>query len=156
NTPRPTSATLCAASYASVPFADSKIERHPLLIEAHVATGADQPRIQVATNGATRSLAIPPKPNAQGLSTNGGELLCLALATCYCNDIYREAETRNITVKRVEVHAQAEFGAIGEAAKRLVYRAAVEAVASEAQILDLMLHTDRVAEIQNTLRKGID
>jgi hypothetical protein len=31
-----------------------------------------------------------------GSSANGGELLCLALATCYCNDVYREAKKRGI------------------------------------------------------------
>jgi len=53
---------------------------------------------------------------------NGGELLCLAMATCYCNDIYREAATRAIEVIGVEVEAKAEFGAEGAPASRLSYR----------------------------------
>ena len=83
-----------------------------------------------------------------------GELLCLALATCYCNDIYREAEKLKIEVVRVEVEAFAEFGKAGMPASRLSYRAAVTARAPEEQIRALILQTDRVAEIQNTLRKG--
>jgi uncharacterized OsmC-like protein len=33
--------------------------------------------------------------------------LFLALASCYCNDIYREAAKRNIKVERVEVNCGA-------------------------------------------------
>ena len=85
---------------------------------------------------------------------NGGELLFLALATCYCNDIHREATKRGIEVTRVEVEVTGEFGAAGEPARGVTYRAKVEARASEKEIRDLMAHTDRVAEIQNSLRLG--
>ena len=40
----------------------------------------------------------------------------------------------------------------GSAAKNMSYNARVMAEASEEEILDLMRHTDTVAEIQNTLR----
>jgi uncharacterized OsmC-like protein len=83
-------------------------------------------------------------------------MLFLALATCYCNDIYREAAKQNILVHRVEVEVSGEFGdAPGSVAENVEYRAIVEAEASEQAILDLMKHTDRVAEIQNTLRQGM-
>jgi uncharacterized OsmC-like protein len=78
--------------------------------------------------------------------------LFLALATCYCNDIYREAAKRGLKVEHVEVEVAGEFGAEGEPARNVSYRAKVTAQASEAQIRELMSHTDRVAEIQNTLR----
>lgn len=76
----------------------------------------------------------------------------LALATCYCNDIYREAAKRGLRVEQVEVEVEGNFGAEGEPAKNVTYRAKVTAQASEAEIRELMSHTDRVAEIQNTLR----
>ncbi len=79
----------------------------------------------------------------------------LALATCYCNDIYREAAKRGIQVEQVQVEAEAQFGAEGEAASAVTYSARVVAHASEAQIRELMQHTDRVAEIQNTLRTAL-
>ncbi len=81
--------------------------------------------------------------------------MCVALATCYCNDIYREALKRNIQVEQVEVEVVSEFGAEGEPARAITYRARVAAHASAEAIQDLMQQTDRVAEIQNTVRKGL-
>lgn len=46
------------------------------------------------------------------------------------------------------------FGAAGEPATDIPYRARVVADADEDAIRDLMRHTDTVAEIQNTLRQG--
>jgi len=125
-------------------------------IEARLDNADRFQAVALSTDGSSKSLAIPARPTGGGSSVNGGELLCLALATCYCNDIYREAAKRNIAVLRVEVQAQAEFGGPGESATCLLYRATVEARASESDVRELMLHTDRVAEIQGTLRKGID
>ena len=76
----------------------------------------------------------------------------LALATCFCNDIYREAAKRGIEVERVEVDVDGQFGAEGEPATHVTYQARVVAHAAEAEIRNLMQHTDTLAEIQNTLR----
>lgn len=90
--------------------------------------------------------------NGLGSSVNGGELLFLALATCYCNDIYREAAKRGIRVESVEVEVAGEFGAAGEPATNVSYHARIAAYASADMIRQLANETDRVAEIQNTLR----
>ena len=121
-------------------------------ISARVENSLNAHHATVATNGNSRAIAIPPRESGLGSSANGGELLFLALATCYCNDIYREAATRGITVERVEVDVDGQFGAAGEPATQVTYRARVIADASEAEIEDLIRHTDSVAEIQNTLR----
>jgi organic hydroperoxide reductase OsmC/OhrA len=125
-----------------------------MLIAAHLENEHRRHAIELRTDGASHTIAVAPRPSEFGSSVNGGELLCLALATCYCNDLYREAERRNIEIVRVEVDAYAEFGAAGEPARSLRYCARVCARAAEQEIRDLMLHTDRVAEIQSTLRKG--
>ena len=127
-----------------------------MLIEAHVDNTRNAHVVSLRTNGATQALPVPGRPEAGGSAVNGGELLCLALATCYCNDAYREAAKRGIDVVRVEALAQAEFDAPGEPAKRMRYRATVHARAPQAAIRELMLHTDRVAEIQATLRQGME
>jgi uncharacterized OsmC-like protein len=121
-------------------------------IIATVENSKDNHQVTLQTNDNVHSIAIPPKSTGYGSSANGGELLFLALATCYCNDIYREAAKRNIQVERVEVSAEGDFGAEGEHAQNVNYRARVFANASEDEIRELMKFTDTVAEIQNTLR----
>jgi uncharacterized OsmC-like protein len=95
---------------------------------------------------------VASRDSGYGSRTNGGEFLCLALATCYCNDIYREADKRGISVERVEVEVNGDFGGPGDGASNVIFRAKVTADAPEAEIDDLMRYTDTVAEIQNTLR----
>ena len=121
-------------------------------ISAQIHNQAGQHEVRLTTNDQSRSLMIPPKATGFGSSANGGELLFLALATCYCNDIYREAAKRNVNVERVEVEVSGDFGGEGEPASNITYRAKVTAHGKEAEIRELMLQTDRVAEIQNTLR----
>ncbi len=110
--------------------------------------------ITLTTGENTRSIGIPPKASGFGSSASGGELLFLALATCYCNDIYREAAKRGMKVERVEVEVEGEFGAEGEPGRNITYHAWITAHASEVDIRELIRHTDTVAEIQNTLRQS--
>ena len=126
-----------------------------MTISAHVQNSEGKHSVTLATGDHVHSITVPPRPGGFGSSANGGELLCLAFATCYCNDIYREAVKRNITVERVEVEVDGEFGGEGEPAKNIRYRATVVANGSDEQTLDLMRETDKLAEIQNSLRKGI-
>lgn len=109
-------------------------------------------QIVLQTNDALHEISIAPKPAGFGSSVNGGELLFLALATCYCNDIYREAAKRGIIVEQVEVTVEGDFPAEGAAATNITYHARVAAQASAEAIRSLMHATDQVAEIQNTLR----
>ncbi|HEY9167715.1 MAG TPA: OsmC family protein [Candidatus Kryptonia bacterium] len=108
--------------------------------------------VSLKTNENARALDVPPKSNSFGSSVNGGEFLFLALATCYCNDIYREAAKKGMKVEGVEVSVTGDFGAEGEPAKNVTYDAKVRAHASEEDILELMKYTDTAAEIHNTLR----
>jgi len=123
-------------------------------ISAHVSNSQNKNEVVLRTNDRSHSINIPPKANGLGADVNGGELLFLALATCYCNDVYREAAKKGINVEAVDVTVEGEFGAEGEAAKHIVYRARINAAASEKEVRDLLAHTDTVAEIQKTLRTG--
>jgi len=109
----------------------------------------------VSTNDAVKSLPIPPKDSGCGSSVNGGELLLLALATCYCNDVYREAARRGIAIDSIEVTAEADFPAEGRPAENIRYHARVASRASEREIRELLRHADEVAEIQRTIRAGV-
>ena len=121
-------------------------------IAAQVENSKDKNRVTLSTNDNSHAIVIPPRTTGFGSSANGGELLFLALATCYCNDIYREAAKRNIEVEKVEVEVSGNFGAEGEPARNVTYRAKVHAKGREQEIRALMEATDEVAEIHNTLR----
>ena len=131
-----------------------------LQIEARLVNASDrerQPGAQVTllTNDREQSLTLPQKPDGRGLAANGGELLCLALASCFCNDLHREATPRAITVTRVEVTVRSVFGGAGEPARELAYSVRVWGEASESELRELVAHTDRVAEVHDTLRRGM-
>ena len=111
--------------------------------------------VQVQTSGASKTVAVGPKTDGNGSSVNGGEFLMLALATCYCNDVYREAALMGIEVTAVEVEATADFEGVGLAAKNIRYKARVEAAASAERVAELLEHTNTVAEVQNTVRAGV-
>jgi uncharacterized OsmC-like protein len=121
-------------------------------VRARVQNSNGEHHLTLTTNGNGHSIAIPPRASGFGSSVNGGELLFLALATCYCNDLYREAAKRGIEVEQVEVVVEGQFGAEGEPATHVTYRAKVVAHAPEDEIRDLMRQTDALAEIQNTVR----
>jgi uncharacterized OsmC-like protein len=120
---------------------------------AHIRNKPGDHQVKLRVGDKEQSLSIASKLSG-GSSVSGGELLFLALATCYCNDIYREAVRLAIQVDSVEVDVEGDFEAEGKPASNIIYRAKVNANASEEQIRQLMIHTDTVAEIQNTLRLG--
>src|SRR5215216_3128868 len=121
-------------------------------ISARVENSKDNHQVTLQTNDNVHSIIIPPKSTGYDSSANRGELLFLALASCYCNDIYREAVKRNIKVERVEVEVNCDFGGECEPAKNVTYHAKVHAEARAEEILELMKYTDTVVEVQNTLR----
>ena len=72
-------------------------------IVARVSNTDSSHTVEVKTEGRRQAIAIPPKNAGRGSSINGGELLFAALATCFCNDLYREAANRAIDVQEVKV-----------------------------------------------------
>ena len=124
-------------------------------VHAKVSSGAHLHEASVRTGEVAQGLAIAAKAGGQGSAVSGGELLMLALATCYCNDLYREAARLGIVLTRVEVEARAEFPGIGLAARDITYRAHVESPADPRDVQRLIAETDAVAEIHNTVRAGV-
>lgn len=112
--------------------------------------------IEVSTNGQVKGISIPGKSEGKGSSVNGGELLFLSLATCFCNDIYREASRRKMEIQSVDVFVSGEFGGEGDPASSIGYEVKIVAPGnSQKEIDDLIRHVDTVAEIHNTLRQGV-
>lgn len=124
-------------------------------IAATVVSSAAHHEATVRTGQTIRSLPVAPRESGFGSSVNGGELLMLALATCYCNDLYREAERLGIPIQGVEVEASGEFPGVGLAASNISYRAKVRSSAPAADVQRLLRETDAVAEVHNTIRSGV-
>jgi organic hydroperoxide reductase OsmC/OhrA len=124
-------------------------------IEASVRNSGSSHEATVRTDGNTRSLCIPAKASGGGSAVNGGEFLMLALATCYCNDLYREAQRLGIAIEAIQVEATAEFVARGLSATNVTYKAKVKSSEPKERIDKLLLETDAVAEIHNTLRQQV-
>jgi len=124
-------------------------------ISATVISSRHAHQVTVRTGSATQSLAVSPKSSGSGSSINGGEFLMLALATCYCNDLYREAERLRIPIESAEVEAIAQFPGIGLAATGIRYRALVKSSAAAEAVAELLRQTDAVAEVHNTVRAGV-
>lgn len=123
-------------------------------ISALVRNTPDDHSVRVATAGRDQPLLVPGKPEGRGSSVNGGELLVAALATCYCNDLYREADRLGIQISGCEVTATARFDGVGQAATSISYAARVQSRASTEEVERLLCETDRLAEVHNTLRAG--
>ncbi len=123
-------------------------------ISASILNTGQKNEVKVATNNLAKTLTIPQKPEGKGSSVNGGELLFLALATCFCNDLYREAAKRQMDITSVEVFVSGEFGGEGEPGFNIQYEARIESNATETEVKDLIEYVDKVAEVHNTLRVG--
>ena len=121
-------------------------------ISAVVRNGQARHDVTVSTADSIKALPVPPKAGGRGSSVNGGEFLMLALATCYCNDVYREAARLNLDVQEVEVEAAADFDGVGLAARNVRYRARIRSSEPKDKLDLLLKETDAVAEVQNTLR----
>lgn len=125
-----------------------------MTISATIKNSAAENSITVATEGSLKTINIPGKA-AGGCSVNGGELLFLALATCCCNDLYREAAKRSMKIDAVEVCVSGHFGAEGEAGSNISYSVRLQSDHTKDEVQDLINYVDQIAEIHKTLRQGV-
>jgi uncharacterized OsmC-like protein len=125
-------------------------------ISASIKNAYNKHEAIVSTNDNQKILNIPGRTDNYGSSVNGGELLFLALATCFCNDIYREAAKRSMKINSVEINVEGEFGGEGDPASNIHYHTKIDAHEhSKQEINELIAYVDTVAEVHNTLRKGV-
>jgi len=126
-------------------------------ISASIQSKLNHQQTFVQTNESVKEIKIDPKTSGFGSSINGGELLLLSLATCFCNDIYREAAKRNIIIiSSIDVEVTGDFGAEGEPGSNFKYKTNIVSDSPAAEIEELITYTDKVAEIHNTLRQGLN
>jgi putative redox protein len=98
-----------------------------------------------------RAVTIDRAKEAGGyrLGFNGGELL-LAIGGCDSNDIFRETGKRGLSVRNVQVTVRADWSGEPVRAQNVSFDVVVEADATQESILNLIPHTDRIAEIPNS------
>ena len=124
-------------------------------ISASLKSNYNHHDIVVMTDETAKEMQISPQPIGFRSSVSGAELLLLSLATGFCNDFYREAAKRNMAISGLEVVFTGEFGEEGEQGTDFTYRAHFLSDEPSSEIEDLIQYTDRIAQIHNTLRKGV-
>jgi len=77
------------------------------------------------------------------------------VAACVSNDVYREASTLGIVIRRVAIAVDGDFPARGAPSGPIEVTVAIDADADDAAIDALLAEVDRVAEIPNSLRGTI-
>jgi uncharacterized OsmC-like protein len=122
---------------------------------ARVHNTPEEHSTEVFSGAHSTSISIAPRPGRRGSSVSGGELLMLALATCYCNDVYREAAKMQVDIESLEVECSAEFPAEGAPASDVTFSVTLVSNAAEEKLRELAAQADRLAEIQNTVRAAI-
>ena len=102
----------------------------------------------------TLTVDRPGSAGGRGLGFNGGQLLYLAIAGCISNDLYREAATRGIALRRVRVTVDGDFPGRGASSTPIDVDVEIDGDASETDLSALLEEVDAIAEIPNSLRNG--
>jgi putative redox protein len=107
----------------------------------------------VASSGPFSVLADRPVAGGgRGLGFNGGQLLYAAIAACYSNDLYREAASLGLMLRRVALTVDGDFPARGEPSTPITIDVELDGDASWYRLKELVELVDRVAEIPNSIR----
>ena len=122
-------------------------------ISAKLINKKNENSVELKTDNIFRTTKIPSKKSGYGSSVNEGKFLFLALASCYCNVLYCEADKQGIEVETLE--GKSDFDSESLPASNIIYSAKVKAKAKRDEIIELINLTDKVTEIQNTLREGV-
>ena len=85
---------------------------------------------------------------------SGAHLLHLATAGCVLNDVYREAERLDITVRGVRVTASGGFDLETWQSTGIEYGVEVDGPGSPDEVRELLRAVDAVAEIPRAIRAG--
>lgn len=86
-------------------------------------------------------------------TSNGAQVLHLAVALCIVNDTYREAQRLGVTVNGVRVEVDGAFDAEWRSSG-IEYAVFLDSPASEEQLAHLAATVDEVAEIPRVIRSG--
>jgi putative redox protein len=99
----------------------------------------------------TLTVDRPTAAGGGGLGFNGGQLLYLAIAACWSNDLYREATTMGIELDGVELTVDGDFPARGSGSTPITIEVVVRSAAPESKVRELIDEVERVAEIPRAI-----
>jgi uncharacterized OsmC-like protein len=94
----------------------------------------------------------PAAVGGAGLGFNGGQLLYLAIAACWSNDLYREAATMEIELDGVEITVDGDFPARGSGSTPIAVDVVIRSPAPDERVRELIAEVERVAEIPRAIR----
>ena len=124
------------------------------MIEVETRSVAGRPAAVGSAGPYTLVVDRPADGGGDGIGFNGGQLLYLAIAGCVSNDLYREAALAGIALDRVRVTVRGDFDGDPPVSRPVEYRVEIEGDASRDELLALVEHVDRIAEIPNSLRRA--
>jgi hypothetical protein len=103
-------------------------------------------------------VTFPHRWTADGVTVDadftGAHLLHLAAAGCVLNDIYREAQQLDVTIRGVRVSASGGFEHATWRSTGIGYAVEVDTPATTAELDVLLRRVDDVAEIPRSIRAG--
>jgi uncharacterized OsmC-like protein len=102
----------------------------------------------------TLTVDRPAAAGGGGLGFSGGQLLYMAIAACWSNDLYREAATMGIELHGVEITVDGDFPARGEGSTPITVDVLVRSPAPEERVRELVAEVERVAEIPRAISEG--
>jgi organic hydroperoxide reductase OsmC/OhrA len=94
----------------------------------------------------------PAAAGGGGLGFNGGQLLYLAIAACWSNDLYREATTMGVELDGVEITVDGDFPARGSGSTPIMVDVVVRSSAPLERVKELIAVVEGVAEIPRAIR----
>jgi putative redox protein len=100
----------------------------------------------------TLTVDRPAAAGGGGLGFSGGQLLYMAIAACWSNDLYREAATMGIELAGVEITVDGDFPARGSGSTPITVEVMVRSSAPEDRVRELIAEVERVAEIPRAIR----
>jgi putative redox protein len=100
----------------------------------------------------TLTVDRPAAAGGGGLGFSGGQLLYMAIAACWSNDLYREAATMGVDIDGVEITVDGDFPARGSGSTPITVEVVVRSSAPEERVRELIAEVERVAEIPRAIR----
>ncbi|RAI99436.1 putative OsmC-like protein [Chitinophaga skermanii] len=124
-------------------------------MQVHLKTIHDTSAATVWAGPRAVTIDRTPRAGGMGIGFSGEELLLMSIGASYCNVLYREATGFNIEILEVEIIVNADWAGEPAQARNVRFDVKIKSNAPREQVEALLKHTDKVSEVNNSLRTGI-